>query len=77
MNKVPSNYAANSSVAIWLEARRRCRNHLRLALVEKGVKSNQAAKMDLEAKVDELMSSDDGEYIRVAFVKLKIGAEDD
>jgi hypothetical protein len=68
-----------SSVDVWKEARRRCLNHLRQAFVEQGIKPSKVAKMNLNAQVDELMAKDDGEYVRVAFVKLKVktGLEDD
>ena len=66
-----------SSMEIWKEARRRCTNHLRLALVEQRVKSKDVAKMNLTKQVDELMSADEGEYIRVAFVRLNVKVDHD
>jgi len=77
MNKVPPAYQPNSSMAIWLEARRRCRNHLREGLILSGMKPHEVANMKLEDKVDELLCADSGEYVRVAFVKLKVEATDD
>ena len=75
MNKVPEVYQPDSSMAIWFEARRRARNHLREALVSQGIKPHVVPKMDLESRVDELLCADKGEYVRVAFVRLKVETE--
>jgi hypothetical protein len=61
-----------SSMDVWLEARRRCRNHLRQAFVERGIRPHVVAKMDMEAQIDDLLRQDNAEYIRVAFVRLKV-----
>ena len=66
-----------SSMEIWKEARRRAMNHLRMALIERGMNSAVVAKMKLDGKVDELLGGDSGEYIRVAFVKLNVEIGDE
>jgi len=66
-----------SSMEIWNEARRRARNHLRLGFVELKMKPAQVAKLNLDKQVDELMAKDDGEYLRVAFVRLNVEITDD
>ena len=66
-----------SSMEIWEEARRRARNHLRVSLVESGMKANKVAKLNLEKQVNELMSADGGEYLRVAFVRLNVEIMED
>ena len=60
----------SSSMEIWGEARRRARNHLRVALVESGVKAAKVAKMNLEKQVDDLLSKDGCEYLKVSFWKI-------
>jgi len=62
---------------IWKEARRRCKNHLRVSFVEAGMKASQVSKLNLDKQVDELLSEDDGEYVRVAFVRLKMEIQPD
>jgi hypothetical protein len=66
-----------SSIDIWAEARRRCRNHLRAAFVERGMNPTVVAKMDMEKQVDDLMKADGGEYLRVAFVRLNVEIGDE
>jgi hypothetical protein len=64
-----------SSMAVWQEARKRARNHIRLGLVESGMKPMKAAKLNIERQVDELLGEDGGGYIQVAF--FKYGIEED
>jgi hypothetical protein len=64
-----------SSMEIWNEARRRARNHIRLGLVEAGMKPMKAAKLNIEKKVDELLGEDGSGYIQAAF--FKYGIDDD
>lgn len=66
-----------SSTDVWEEARRRARNHIRMGLVEGGLKPGKVAKMNIEKQVSELLSEDGCGYIRAAFVTFKVEADDD
>ena len=64
-----------SSADVWEECKRRARNHIRLGLVEGGLKASKVAKMNIEKQVDELLHEDNCGYIHAAFFKFGIEEE--
>ena len=61
-----------SSKAVWDEAYRRAKNHLKLGLVQSGMNPTIAAKVDTHAQVLELLDEDNCAYIKAAFAKLHV-----